>query len=192
MRETEVKLRIAHSEFLAALERAGLTFREEGGWEEQEDIYLDTKDGDLRRRGLALRIRVVGSEILVTLKGGASFGPSGEKVREELELPLTDPGVAEILAAAGLRIASPPSSLEELFSALGRGGLIPRVTVRKRRKKISVPGWNSLVFLDLVDGLGEFVEVEGEDSPRLVAKLGLGDRAVRLTYADLVEALSRV
>ncbi len=183
--EEEAKLRVSHGEFLEALRRAGVSFRL-GKPVEQVDTFYDYPDRRLTSRGVALRIRRSGGGVVITFKGPTSF-EGGVKSRVELEGPPGSAEAARALEAAGLNPTSDPER------AIVSGGLTPLVVVRKVRVPVRLEGLRSRAYLDRVDGLGEFVEVEGpaDEVRDLLRRLGLDERAVPQTYAEMLAKLRR-
>ena len=111
----------------------------------------------------------------------------GVKSRVELEGPPGSSEAARALEAAGLDPASDPEG------AIASAGLIPLAVVRKVRVPVSLEGLRSRAYLDRVDGLGEFVEIEGpaDEVRGLLRRLGLEERAVPQTYAEMLARLKR-
>ena len=110
----------------------------------QEDHYLAHPARDFAETNEALRLRRVGDSNVVTYKGPRRDGPT--KTREEVEIAFANG--AEALAGA-----------RRLFEALG---FLPVAIVRKSRTPYHLDwkGRPMEVALDVVDGLGTFVEVE--------------------------------
>ncbi|MEM4477192.1 MAG: class IV adenylate cyclase [Candidatus Korarchaeum sp.] len=184
--EREVKLRVSHSDFIEALDLLGLTY----GFVDsnfQEDIYLDFDDCRLMLNDSALRLRVSGDVVRVTYKGPKRL-EFGEKVREEIEGPLGSEECEAILRIFGISKEC-PKDLMSLLEDLRRFGLSESVRVRKRRKELRVIGLSLRIYLDEVEGLGEFVEVEGDGSMELVRKLRMSCKVVIPSYAQLIHAL---
>jgi len=90
--EIELKLRLSSAQARRLLTHpvlAGLTAQKYRLF----NTYYDTPDFDLRRRGIALRLRRKGWSIwLMTVKGGGDSGAGGLAQRNEWEVP-TQPGV---------------------------------------------------------------------------------------------------
>lgn len=160
MREVEVKAR-------ADLERVRRRLEELGaqlvGVEDQDDTYFEHPCRSMIEGDEALRLRVAGGRVELTYKGPRERATA--KSRLELSVQLSDAETAKRL-------------LEQL-------GFRESVRVRKRREVYRLGG--VLVALDSVEGLGCFVEVEGEDEGEVLAALGsLGAREiVGETYAEL-------
>ncbi|WP_428558428.1 MAG: class IV adenylate cyclase [Solidesulfovibrio sp. DCME] len=133
----------------------------------EENIVLDTADGDLRRRDILLRLRrdAAGK---VTLKLPAAVpGNPAIKIRREIET-----GVGDLAA------------LEAIFAALG---YLPRLRYEKVRET-----WRLGPVLVCLDRLpyGRFVEIEGPapDIAAAAASLGLSMAAATAkTYHDLYQ-----
>jgi adenylate cyclase, class 2 len=149
---------------------------------EQADTYFAHPARDFARTDEALRLRRVGETNYITYKGPKLDRET--KTRRELELPLP----------AGTKSFD---QYTELLLALGFGQV---ATVLKRRE----PGrltWDGLpveIALDMVEGLGDFVELEiaTNDSSHSAAKsaiaglgqqLGLG-AGERRSYLELLLA----
>jgi triphosphatase len=129
-----------------------------------EDVYFDTPDGSLRRRGLVLRLRRDGKRWLQTLKA-ASNGHSVVPVRGEWEVALPARKTApvldlerfeitplRVLLRAGLEVDTLvpvfrtrisrqrgilAHGISEIEVALDRGELRARVEGRKRRQPVA-------------------------------------------------------
>jgi len=144
------------------------------GTPEQTDTYFDHPDRAFAETDEALRIRRTVSDAILTYKGPKVDDRS--KTREELQTAIEEPGAAT-----------------QLLQALG---FEPVADVEKRRERFVLDGVT--VTLDVVAGVGEFVEVErgGErdelDELRaevraVLERLGLdpGDQ-VRRSYLELL------
>jgi len=161
--ETECKVAVPD---LAPLARrlAALGAGRLGGGPERNTVY-DTPDGRLAARGSVLRIRRWPGKPggLLTVKALPAPNPSGEasggggpdrfKVREEHETRVDDP--------------------EATARALEALGYVAADTYGKDREEWALDGQR--VALDRLEGLGSFVEVEGdrEGIGRVLAALGL-------------------
>lgn len=150
--ETETKLRLADREaFEARLAALGAA---PGTLDEERNVLYDAADGQLQRKGCALRIRTIGARGLLTFKGPARV-VAGVKSRRELETAVDSP--------------------ERLAEVLGELGLAPRLTYEKRRTtwRFADPS-RPLVVVDETP-IGLFAEVEGEDRAvrALCAELGV-------------------
>jgi adenylate cyclase class 2 len=133
--------------------------------ETQEDTYFKHPTRDFSESDEALRIRRTDGLVL-TYKGPKKA--SDVKSREEIEFPVP----------------------EESFMLLERLGFRRAFTIKKTRKTYELDGLT--VCCDLVDGLGEYVEVESkypQDRDRILdvmGKLGVGDKATAKTYSELL------
>lgn len=140
----EIEQKFANADHLR-LERClqdwGATVREV---EEEVDHYLNAPDRDFARTDEAFRLRRIGEANYLTYKGPKAGGPV--KTRTELEVTL--PEGAE---AAGQFL--------QIFRHLGYRSV---ALVRKRRRSFALRrgGFDLLVCLDEVEGLGSFAEVE--------------------------------
>lgn len=154
MLEVEAKLRLR--------DRAGLERRLRelgavpGAAQRQEDTFFRHPQRDFAASDEALRLRRIGARLELTYKGPKQGGPTKARVEQTVGL------------------ASDPTPL------LASLGFMPAATLGKARVPYRLGAVE--VALDVVDGLGEFVEVEatGEDreaATRLVEdalrKLGL-------------------
>lgn len=141
---------------------AGFTFEQESL---EVDIYYRHPCRDMLSRDEALRLRVYsGGGGKLTYKGPRMEG--GFKAREEIEISL--------------------SSVEEARLLLARLGFEEALAVRKRRRYYR--GRGVIVTLDSVESLGCFVEIEAgepESIERVESMLGLRDRRVSETYAEM-------
>ena len=146
--EREIKLRFDSPEAArAAVIEAGAT--PVRGRRLQEDCLLDTADDLLRRRGLALRVRMESGKSLLTFKGPVQ--PSAMKLREELETIVGD-------GTLMLRI------LEEL-------GFQIWFRYQKYREELALE--DVIVAIDETP-VGTFVEIEGGERSIAVFAGALG------------------
>lgn len=94
---------------ITALDRVGDHLLEWRGEEELRDVYLDTPDGGLRERGLALRLRRGDAGWTLTLKGEARPAPGGGVERSELEVPWSGDGWRRVFEELRRLEVAPPS-----------------------------------------------------------------------------------
>jgi len=164
MLEVEIKVRVNHNQIEEKLEELKATFIKEV---KQEDTYFKHPCWNFKDRDEALRIREEGNIFFLTFKGPKL--DKKIKVRKEVQLQV-EPEIFELLKDIG-------------FSELKR--------IRKRRKFYQ---WKNLkVCLDKVEGLGDFMEIEGkswEDKPlirELVKKLNIKEESVlTISYLELI------
>ena len=138
--EVELKLKVDDLSGIALrLKEAGAVKLAE---EEQVDVYFQHPCRDFAETDEALRLRVSGGSARITYKGPRLS--SEAKVRREVEVGVSDPERAgEILEALGFtRVA----------------------VIRKRRSVYRLGDVN--VYLDEVEGLGSFVEIEADPGTR--------------------------
>ena len=140
--------------------------------EEQEDVYYAHPGRDFRKTDEALRIRSVkrtdkaGSGLVITYKGPKM--KSDLKERREIEFDVGGQAY-ELLEALGFRKA---------------------FTIRKRRSTYELDGLT--VCCDLVEGLGEYVEVESKDMAdrekiiKTLGKIGVADETTTDSYSQLL------
>ena len=169
MIEVEVKVRANLEEVEKQLLKLGAHF---GGEIYEEDLYFNSPFRDFSLSDEALRIRFQGKKGLFTYKG-PKLDPIS-KSREEIEVEVSDPSkLRGILLKLGFKEAG---------------------WVKKRRKKFELDSFR--VFLDEVEGLGGFVEIETKaEGPyeellqkalKLLEKLGLKGELIRESYLELL------
>lgn len=169
MIEIEVKVRVDHSKARSIIKNIGAVKR---GVESQFDIYFAAPYRDFAKTDEALRIRSLDGQAVLTYKGPKLDGIS--KSRKEFETPVEEAATIKILRALG-------------FSEAG--------VVRKQREIFSAG--EITICLDLVEGLGEFLEVEivaEKDLENSRAKLfellkqfGAGEKdSIRTSYLEMI------
>ncbi len=169
MIEIEVKVRADHSKARSILKNIGAV---KLGVESQSDIYFAAPYRDFAKTDEALRIRSLDGQAVLTYKGPKLDGIS--KSRKEFETPVEEAATIKILRALG-------------FSEAG--------VVRKQREIFSAG--EITICLDLVEGLGEFLEVEivaEKDLENSRAKLfellkqfGAGEKdSIRTSYLEMI------
>jgi adenylate cyclase class 2 len=142
--EIEAKVKVKIKEMEKRIRGLGARFVKE---ERQEDIYFAHPSRDFRVWDEALRVRRVEGECILTYKGARQN--SKIKTRPEIEAKVEE-AILDILRVLG-------------FSE-----------VRRVVKQRDAYQWDKLkVYLDKVEGLGEFLEVEGQDSEDTLKILGL-------------------
>ncbi|MCY0850150.1 class IV adenylate cyclase [Sulfuracidifex metallicus] len=109
--------------------------------EEQEDIYFNYKYRNFKQSDEAIRLRKIGNKYELTYKGPkqGSFGKS----REEITISISNTDISNI------RII------------MERIGLYETFIVKKIRKNFKIEKF--IISLDRVEGLGEFIEIEGDN-----------------------------
>ena len=107
---------------------------------EVNDVF-DTPDQSIRGRGELLRLRQAGDRHILTYKGRSETS-AGHKVREELEVNLSDGQMTSII--------------------LSRLGFAPLFRYEKYRTEFSSEGDAGLVVLDETP-IGNFLELEGPE-----------------------------
>ena len=170
MIEVEVKARICD---LRALEK---NLRKAGARKVddvvEKDVYYNHPSRDFARTDEALRIRICGRKADLTYKGPKL--DSSSKSREELVIPLADPGKAKAI-------------LEKL-------GFRRVAGVRKRRRVYSLGKFE--VCVDRVEGVGDYFEVEAvapkkgyakvrKEALAMLAMLG-GRKQERRSYLEML------
>lgn len=145
-------------------------------------VYYDTPDHDLAARGMALRLRRVGSRWIQTFKCGGAVD-AGLHQREEFEAPAT----AQLLNVQAL-LATPAADLFSETRFRDRLSPVFSTAFRRTRWNIAVgPGSTAELALDL--GRIEAGE-RSEPIHEIEIELLEGDAAHLLTFAHaLLEAL---
>lgn len=133
---------------------------------DQIDHYFRHPCRDFAQTDEALRLRQVGTEIVITYKG-PKIDPH-TKTRRELELPLP-PG---------------PNTIEQFAELLAALGFTPVIAVKKRRLPATL-NWQGFAVecaIDQVDYAGSFAELEisADDETLESARVALADLAARL------------
>ena len=162
--EVEVKVRINIEKVKNKLSNLGVKFIRD---QHQLDTYFSHPCRDFKKSDEALRVRITANKYFLTYKGKKL--DSQTKTRNEVEIEVN-------------------SKIFNLLKALGFS------EIRKIEKQRSFYRWDNLgVYLDKVEGLGEFLEVEGdswEDKKKifqLLEKLGIKkNRLIRKSYLELV------
>ncbi len=165
MLEVEIKAKVKIKQIQGKLN--GLGARPLGE-EHQRDIYFSHPCRDFKERDEALRVRRIKNEYFLTYKGPKLDEET--KTREEIEIKVGK-GIVSLLEKLG-------------FSKL-----------REIEKKRSFYQWENLaISLDKVEGLGEFLEVEGtsyidkERIFKLLKKLGISrKKLIRESYLEMLE-----
>ncbi len=174
-REIEVKAQVEGARLVEDKIRAcGGVFL---GEKEQLDLYLSHPCRDMRAADEALRLRMEGSVCLVTFKGAREKG--NVKSREELEFEANDCRMAmEVFKRLGFQVGARVCKVRREYRLLG-----------------------AHVAIDMVEGVGDFVEIEaprtGSESERtalvesVAALIGLDrDRLTTKSYVELLESRS--
>jgi adenylate cyclase class 2 len=168
--EVETKFAVADRE---ALERrlAEVGARRLGS-ESHVDYYLQHPHRDFQKTDEALRIRQTDQGVVVTYKGPRA--PAAVKIREEFELAVLS------------------DRLEHARGLFERLGFRVLAVVRKNRTLYSCPARDRPVMIcyDIVDGLGEFVEIEmiAEAEDVQSASASVADVANQLKLASPITA----
>jgi len=181
-RPREVAEQIAALEGLGPyrlLTRSDLTIR---------DVYVDLENNSLRSYGLGMRLRTVGGQTLVTMKGKPKHGPGGLRSREEIEMAWTPDAlerVADRCAQQGLVLdtAGATFSDDEPLSVLFELGFVTdqiRTNFRRPRNLITSESPKSTLAELVVDSVvfhfasGDVrhyeveIEVKEQGSPEVV------------------------
>ena len=177
--ETEIKLPVKDGDddlkkILRSLKQLG--FRVSRRRVHEDNYVVDFADRRLRRRGLLLRLRLVGGKSLLTFKGPVGKGPAGRKslykTREELEFEVRDgKAFMQIFEKIGFIVGFRYEKYRTTFS---------EETGKRQSSK-------AVVVLDETP-IGHFLELEGP--PRWIDRVarGLGYRKkdyISASYATL-------
>ncbi len=187
MYEVELKVRADHEAARDRLEELGATSL---GRVRQVDTYYDAPHRDFAETDEALRLREE------TVESGTDDRGTGRDGATETRLTYKGPLVeqeSKTREEAETAVAD-PDAMEEVLDGLG---FQPAATVEKERDRYRVEGYT--VTLDIVDGLGEFVEVETdvgsepeveaarEGAAAILERLGLDpDAGIRTSYLGLL------
>jgi len=165
-RETELKLR-GTAEDLRRLWRSQVLRSTDGKApkvKDLENVYYDTADLRLRKRGLAFRIRRDGARFIQTVKTGDNIAAAVFSRGEwEGEVPSLEPQ---------LEIIDDP----EIRAALGLilpGELRPVFTTRVRREVVEVNGTDSLGRLKVIEAAFDRGEIEAGGLTEPLAEIEL-------------------
>ncbi len=136
--ETEVKIAVSEPHLIRqSLERAGFRVSQEREFE--SNTLYDSRDSQLRSRGMLIRLRQSGKRGLLTWKGPVEPGP--HKSRPELET-----SVGSI------------ATLGDILTHLGYGPVFRYEKFRTEFRRADEPG--AIVFDETP--IGNFLEIEGE------------------------------
>ncbi len=168
-REVKLKLKNASVDKLKEnLLQDGIKFE---GEERQVDVYFNSSYRDFRRTDEALRIRETNGNVELTYKGPKISTRS--KSREEITVKVSD--------------------RDSMTKILERLGFRPVATLSKVRYSFSVGKYT--ICLDKVEGLGDFVEIEGIDVDEdellnfvkeFTAKYGIVSEQEKRSYLELL------
>ncbi len=141
---------------------------EKVGVVDQEDIYFNSPWRDFKKSDEALRVRKTSDGFFLTYKGPRF--DSETKTREELEIPVGD----------------------QIIEVLKKIGFTEAAVVRKRRELFRLGEFT--ICVDIVEDLGEFIEIESKDYNKkdelfeLLEKLGIKKEAsITKSYVELLE-----
>jgi adenylate cyclase class 2 len=168
--ETEIKLRLTDArQGRRLLRRAGLRVSRRRSFE--ANVVFDTAQGDLRQRGVLLRLRKVARECSLTYKGPALLGRHKSREEVEVEIPA-------------------PESLQEILCQLG---FKPVFRYEKYRTEHRDKSRTGLVTLDETP-IGVFLELEGSPKwiDRTAQRLGFKEvDYITATYGKLYRDFCR-
>jgi adenylate cyclase class 2 len=157
MKEIEIKAKIEEDLSNKIIENNGVFLREVF----QEDIYFNHPCRDFKESDEALRLRKEGNNFILTFKGRREEGKI--KKREEIEAKVE----------------------ESIIEILERLGFKKVCIIRKKRKEFSLG--NVKIFIDDVENLGKFIEIEGNEEKifNIMKMLGIKEY-IKETYLELI------
>ena len=157
MKEIEIKAKIEEDLSNKIIENNGVFLREVF----QEDIYFEHPCRDFKKSDEALRLRKEGNNFILTFKGRREEGKI--KKREEIEAKVE----------------------ESIIEILERLGFKKVCIIRKKRKEFSLG--NVKIFIDDVENLGKFIEIEGNEEEifNIMKILGIKEY-IKETYLELI------
>ncbi len=114
-------------------------------------VYFDTVDEDLRKAGIAYRIRYENDRIVATIKWDVNVNEEdGLHVREEIDLVINDERFAE---EPDIDIFRSSDAYEVLYAAVGDKKLYKTIDMDFNRKLVMVDTGKSISALSLDDGI---------------------------------------
>ncbi len=157
MKEIEIKAKIEEDLSNKIIENNGIFLREVF----QEDIYFNHPCRDFKETDEALRLRREENNFILTFKGRREEGKI--KKREEIETKVE----------------------ESIIEILERLGFKKVCIIRKKRKEFSLG--NLKIFIDDVENLGKFIEIEGNEEEifNIMKILGIKEYTEK-TYLELI------
>ncbi|RLE14207.1 class IV adenylate cyclase [Candidatus Aerophobetes bacterium] len=164
MLEVELKARVDQEYIRKKLLKEGVKPVKK---EKQVDTYFNHPCHDFKSKDEALRVRQAEGRLYLTFKGPRV--DTETKTREELEVEVKG----------------------DIFALLEALGFVPSKKIIKERETYR---WEGLkLFLDKVEGLGSFLEIEGKEVNEkgkifhLFNKLGIhSDRFIKKSYLELI------
>ncbi len=162
--ETELKLRGDPEALLRLWRTAPLAGGAPAQIKDLENVYYDTADLRLRKRGLAFRIRRDGSRFIQTVKtGDTTSGGVFSRGEWEGEVPSPEPQ-PELVDDPAIRAA---------LGLLLPGELRPVFTTRVHREVMELNGTDSLGRLKVIEAAFDRGEIETEDGREPLAEIEL-------------------
>lgn len=137
---------------------------------EMEAIYFDTKDFDMCKKEMALRVRFENGKPIATLKwGGSSL--DGLHVRGELNVPVSE----DFASSPELSVFRGSEIYDEIIEAAGDKQLLPLMEVKCIRKQMMVDTGKSIDAVSL--DVGEIITPNGRaDISELEVELYSGEK----------------
>ncbi len=171
--ETEIKITLKTATYAdEVLSRCRTEFDIDTEEAYHKDEYFDTEHELLRKQDFTLRLRGIGEELFVALKGPRMFMDEKVHTRIELEFVVGDK--------------------ERLYAQINMQGL--RITTQIEKLRWTFNSGSSKICIDKLPFIGYFVEIEGsyEEIGRIMPLLGLSrDDAVPENYTELLETKLR-
>ncbi len=112
-------------------------------------VYFDTEEGDLRKAGIAYRIRYENDRIVATIKWD-SMVKDGLHSREEFNLVINDERFAE---SPDIEIFKSSDAYDVLYAAVGNKKLIKLIEMEFDRRLVKVDTGSSISAISIDDGV---------------------------------------
>jgi adenylyl cyclase CyaB, putative len=165
--EKEIKVKISdENKLVAIIEKLKLEFVNEY---EQIDSYFDFPTNDLFLKDEVLRIREENGKYYLVYKGKRE--ETEGKIRREIAVEISD-----------------PLAMEKILSKLN---LRKTLVIKKKRKEFAKD--QIKLYLDNVDNLGTFVEIEADEKLdinaliKMLNEIGMSkDSIIKETYSELM------
>lgn len=114
-------------------------------------VYFDTEDEDLRKAGIAYRIRYENDRIVATIKWDVKVNEAdGLHVREEIDLVINNERFAE---SPDISIFKSSDAYEVLYQAVGEKKLYKTIDMDFNRRLVMVDTGRSISALSIDEGV---------------------------------------
>ena len=190
MIEVEIKLAISHESLLNLLEKKAIKVLNLGKLIIQ-DSYIDNENFDLKREGKVLRLRFEGRKISLQSKSAKISEYPKKRLEKSVSIPANSKNINRVLEICGFQIPNGVYDEKTLLDTLHRSGYRIVLTYRKERTTLRPIGYKAIIYLDKIDELGEYVEIEGPEAEKLVETLKLQKLQVKESYPEMIWAMRR-